>query len=217
MLGGFGAKPQDKSLGALRLARTGANKFTGAQTLPGNAVNPLEAVPKQQAESIASAAATSAVSNRMQYSLTATQTASGLAVDFLTIPSWAKRITVPYTELSTNGAFNPVIQVGAGSYKTSGYTGSQTLLTAGVATSNLSSGFSIGGGSASSIRNGVLNLVHLGGNIWAALGGAGFSDSVGTSVVVGYVALSGSLDRLRLFFGGTDVADGGTVPILIEG
>jgi hypothetical protein len=52
MLGGFGAKPQDKSLGALRLARTGANKFTGAQTLPGNAANPLEAVPKQQAESL---------------------------------------------------------------------------------------------------------------------------------------------------------------------
>lgn len=34
-----------------------ANIFTGAQTLPGNAANPLEAVPKQQAESIALAAA----------------------------------------------------------------------------------------------------------------------------------------------------------------
>ena len=37
-------------------ASTGANTFTGAQTLPGNAVNPLEAVPKQQAEAIADAA-----------------------------------------------------------------------------------------------------------------------------------------------------------------
>lgn len=41
----------------LGAASLGANTFTGAQTLPGNAVNPMEAVPKQQAESIAAAAA----------------------------------------------------------------------------------------------------------------------------------------------------------------
>ena len=191
--------------------------MTGAITLPGNATNALEAVPKQQAENIANSAASSAVSNRMQYSLTATQAASGLAVDFTGIPSWAKRITIPYIELSTNGAFNPVIQLGSGLYKTTGYAGSQTLLTAGVATSNLSSGFSIGGGSASSIRNGDLVFVHQGGNIWAAKGGSGFSDSAGVSECKGYVSLSGALDRLRLFAGGTDTFDGGTVSILIEG
>jgi len=55
------------SAASLALARTamaapglGANTFTGAQTLPGNAANALEAIPKQQAESIASAAALSA-------------------------------------------------------------------------------------------------------------------------------------------------------------
>lgn len=35
----------------LGAASTGANTFTGAQTLAGNAVNPLEAVPKQQLDS----------------------------------------------------------------------------------------------------------------------------------------------------------------------
>lgn len=38
----------------LGAASTGANTFTGAQTLAGNAVNPLEAVPKQQAEALVS-------------------------------------------------------------------------------------------------------------------------------------------------------------------
>ncbi|MBX3503321.1 MAG: tail fiber protein [Alphaproteobacteria bacterium] len=45
---------------ALVVPGLGANSFTGAQTLPGNASNPLEAVPKQQAESIASVAAAAA-------------------------------------------------------------------------------------------------------------------------------------------------------------
>lgn len=38
-----------------------ANTYAAAQTLPGNAANPLEAVPKQQAESIATAAAATAL------------------------------------------------------------------------------------------------------------------------------------------------------------
>jgi len=45
---------------AMGVASLGANTFTGAQTLPGNASNALEAVPKQQAESIALAAALAA-------------------------------------------------------------------------------------------------------------------------------------------------------------
>jgi microcystin-dependent protein len=45
---------------AMSVAGLGANTFTGAQTLPGNAASALEAVPKQQAESIATAAAATA-------------------------------------------------------------------------------------------------------------------------------------------------------------
>jgi len=190
--------------------------MTGKITLDGDASLALHPVPKQQLDSAVSTINT-ALGLRMQYSLTATQTASGLSVDFTGIPSWAKRITVPFIELSTNGSFNPVTQLGSGSYKTTGYAGSQSLLTAGVATSNLSSGFSLGGGSASSIRNGDLVLVHQGGNVWAAKGGSGFSDSAGVSECKGYVGLAGTMDRLRLFAGGTDVFDGGTVSILIEG
>lgn len=149
--------------------------------------------------------------------LTATQTASGLSVDFTGIPSWAKRVTVMFTELSTNGTSGPVFQFGAGSYKTTGYAGSQALLTAGVAVASLTSGFSLGGASATSIRNGTFTFSLQGANIWACSGVVGFSDSAGLAVCGGYVSLAGALDRLRLFFGGTDTADSGTVSALIEG
>ena len=45
---------------AMGVPGLGANTFTGGQTLPGNAANALESVPKQQAESIATAAASAA-------------------------------------------------------------------------------------------------------------------------------------------------------------
>ena len=164
----------------------------------------------------ADASAASAVADRSRVSLTATQSGSGVSIDFTGIASWAKRITVTFTELSTNGSNNPVLQIGSGALKTTGYAGSQTLLTAGVATGNLSSGFQLGGASASSIRNGVFTLVHQGGNVWACNGGSGFSDSAGVAHCAGYVSLSGVLDRLSLSAGG-DSFDGGSVSILIEG
>lgn len=227
MLPGLGNKPLIKRLGLADLSasvqslingalqRSGGT-MTGKIVLDSDATLALHPATKQQLDSAVSTINT-ALGLRMQYSLTATQTASGLSVDFTGTPSWAKRITIPFIELSTNGTSGPVVQIGSGTYKTTGYAGSQTLLTSGVAVVNLSSGFSIGGANAGAIRNGMLTLVHQGGNIWTAIGGAGFSDSAGVSVVLGYVALSGTLDRFRLFFGGTDVGDGGTVSALIEG
>lgn len=164
----------------------------------------------------ADASAATAVADRARVSLTATQSGAGVSIDFTGVASWAKRITVIFTELSTNGSNNPVIQVGSGSLKTTGYAGSQTLLTAGVATGNLSSGFQLGGAAASSIRNGVFTLVHQGGNVWTCNGGSGFSDSAAVAHCSGYVSLSGVLDRLSLSAGG-DSFDGGSVSILIEG
>lgn len=158
-----------------------------------------------------------ALVGRMRVTLTANQTATGLSVDFTGIPSWAKRLTISFIELSTTGTFNPVVQLGAGTYKTTGYAGSQTLLTSGVAVGNLSTGFALGGASAGAIRNGDFVLTLVGANVWQANGGAGFSDSAGVSECRGYVAMPSEPDMIRMFFGGTDVADGGTVSLLIEG
>lgn len=190
--------------------------MTGKIVLDGDAALALHPVPKQQLDGAISTIDT-ALGQRMQYSLPATQTASGLSVDFTGVPSWAKRVTVMFTELSTDGTSIPVFQLGAGSYKTTGYAGAQALLTSGVAVASLTSGFSLGGASAAAIRNGTFTFSLQGANIWACSGVVGFSDSAGLAVCGGYVSLAGALDRLRLFFGGTDTADSGTVSILIEG
>lgn len=227
MLPGFGNKPllarlklTDLSASVQALINGALQKsggtMTGKVVLDGDATLALHPATKQQLDNAVSTINT-ALGLRMQYSLTATQTASGLSVDFTGIPSWAKRVTVMFTELSTDGTSGPVFQFGAGSYKTTGYAGSQALLTAGVAVASLTSGFSLGGANAASIRNGTFTFSLQGANIWACSGVVGFSDSAGLAVCGGYVSLAGALDRLRLFFGGTDTADSGTVSILIEG
>lgn len=203
------------SAGALQ--RSGGT-MTGALTLAGNASANLQAVPKQQAESIASSAAASAVSNRMQYSLTASlPTTGGLSVDVPSIPAWATRITVMVNGVSTNGTSNPVFQLGSGSFATSGYSGSQSLLITTVNTSSLSNGFALGGAAAVSSRCGVFVFTHQGGNAWACSGVIGFADSAGSSICAGFITLAGTLDRLRLFAGGTDAFDGGGIRVLVEG
>ena len=197
------------------LQRSGGT-MTGDIVLAGDGTNALHPASKQQLDGAVSTINT-ALGLRMQYSLTAMQTASGLAVDFTGIPSWAKRVTVMFNELSTNGSTNPLIQIGSGSYKTTGYSGSQVLLTSGVAVASLSSGFPLGGGAAVAVRNGHFVIANMGDNIWSARGGSGFGDSAGIAECSGYVALTGPLTQLRIFFGGTDVADSGAVSILIEG
>jgi hypothetical protein len=188
----------------------GSVPMTGALTLAGNAAANLQAVPKQQLDAVAAA--------RMQYSLTASQaTASGLSVDVLSVPSWAARITVMLNGVSTNGTFNPLLQLGSGSFSTSGYSGSQSLITTGVGTGSLNNGFSIGGASAASARCGIFVFEHLGNNAWVCSGTIGFSDSAGSAICAGVIALAGTLDRLRLFAGGTDQFDGGGIRVLIEG
>lgn len=197
----------------LGAAGLGANTFTGAQTLPGNASTALQAVPKQQAESIA----TAAVSDRVRVEYRSAQvTSGGTEYGFTGIPSWATRLTVPINGVSTNGTNNPVIQIGAGSYTTAGYAGSQTLLTNSVATSNLSSGFQVGGAAAVSSRCGTLTLTKSASGVWAAVGSFGFADSAGVSVVGGVVDIGGVLDRLRITAGG-DTFDGGSIALIIEG
>ncbi|MGN5500412.1 hypothetical protein ACLJCA_09005, partial [Campylobacter coli] len=39
-------------------------------------------------------------------------TTSGTSIDFTSIPSWARRITLSFSGVSTNGTSNPLIQIG---------------------------------------------------------------------------------------------------------
>jgi hypothetical protein len=149
-------------------------------------------------------------------------TASGTSVDFTSIPSWVKRITVMFSGVSTNGSSPLLVQVGAGSVATTGYASSAAYAVA-TASQYITStaGFicePTGAASASTSRNGLMTICGLGSNIWAAQGtrtSNGVVDAPSNNA--GAVTLGGVLDRIRITtVNGTDTFDAGSINILYE-
>lgn len=141
--------------------------------------------------------------------------ASGTSVDFTGIPSWVKRITVMFNGVSTNGTSNPIIQIGSGSFTTSGYVGSAQVSTTSVL---FTTGFGLSGSTAAtSVFSGVATIANMGGNLWAFSFAGGYSNAAGNSIGGGSVTISGTLDRVRITtVNGTDTFDAGTINILYE-
>lgn len=152
--------------------------------------------------------------------LEAAKTATGTAVDFTGIPSWVKKITVILQGVSTNGTSLLIVQLGSGSFTTSGYLGSVTgLVTGNVSTVSYSTGFGLTNNNvASMIYHGAVRLQVISGNTWTCEGVLGRSDAACNFAIAGSIALSGTLDRLRITtVNGTDTFDAGTINLLLEG
>jgi hypothetical protein len=142
---------------------------------------------------------------------TAVASTSGTSIDFTSIPSWVKRITVMFNGVSTSGTSLVLIQIGAGSVTTSGYTAYVQSSGAGQTST---AGFVIDTtGNASYTRSGILSITNITGNTWVAGGTVGATGSfVGGSV--GNVSLSGTIDRVRITtVNGTDAFDAGSINI----
>jgi len=95
-------------------------------------------------------------------SKTAVASTSGTSIDFTSIPSGVKRITVMFNGVSTSGTSNTQVQIGSGSVETSGYSSS-----AGYSTSytTATSGFlCVTSSGASDARYGQLILSLVGSN-----------------------------------------------------
>lgn len=156
---------------------------------------------------------------RMQ--LMTAKTASGTSVDFTGIPSWAKRITVMFNGVSTNGTSANQIQLGySGGIVTSGYLGTYgSWIHATAPTAYLlTTGFGIFSDLASDVRSGSIVLTNMGGNIWTCFGVLCSSSRALQLTTAGSIVLSGALDRLRLTtVNGTDTFDAGAINILVEG
>ena len=143
---------------------------------------------------------------------------SGTSIDFTGIPSWVKRITVMYKGVSTNGASDYLVQLGAGSPTTTGYTGSSGITTTGVDARLYTTGFGMyNNNGAATVVNGGMTIVTLGSNVWAAFGVLLQSHAAGAMPNGGSVTLAGTLDRVRFTtVNGTDTFDAGSVNILYE-
>ena len=148
--------------------------------------------------------------------------ASGTSVDFTSIPSWVKKITVMFSGVSTNSTSPPQIQIGAGSVTTSGYLGSNSLVGSSVVTVNFTSGFGIGINTsnwlAANILHGSIVLSLITGNTWSASGCTSISNGANSFLTSGSIALGGTLDRVRITtVNGTDTFDAGSINIMYEG
>jgi hypothetical protein len=145
------------------------------------------------------------------------------APDFTGIPSWAKRITLTFSSVSTNGTAPPLIQIGSGSYATSGYLGANSVIAASsVATVVFTTGFGIGvntsNWSAATVVNGSITLSLHNGNTWTCSGSVGTSTGTAIFLTSGSsgTAISGALDRVRIYSDGTQQFDAGTINIIYE-
>lgn len=149
-------------------------------------------------------------------------TASGTSIDFTSIPSWVKRITVMYSGISTSGTSAKLIQLGdSGGIENTGYLGTASWGGAALASSALTSGILISGGgtdTAAAIVNGNVLITNIGANIWTFSGTGGFSNVAAILIVGGSKTLSDVLTQIRITtVNGTDTFDAGTVNLLIEG
>lgn len=139
------------------------------------------------------------------------------SVDFTGIPSTAKKITVIFGDVSTNGSSIVQIQIGSGSVTTSGYkststtSGSTVTSTTGfITTYTMASTYTIFG----SI---TINLMS--GSTYVASGNIGIANPapLNAGAAAGVVTLAGTLDRVRITtVNTTDQFDAGTVNIMWE-
>jgi hypothetical protein len=145
------------------------------------------------------------------------QSASGTEVDFTDIPSWVKRITVIFDGVSTDGTSFKQIQIGAGSVVASGYVGSASTITSGVATTSFTTGFGIRSNAATDLTVGTSTITNVSGDAWVC-STVTSNNAAETSLAGGTLDLGGTLDRVRITtVNGSDTFDAGTINLLLEG
>jgi hypothetical protein len=154
---------------------------------------------------------------------TTVATTSGTAIDFTSIPSWVKRITINLNGVSTNGTSALIAQTGSGTFDTSGYAALGTILiaTSGTAGQTNTNGHLLDmtrvAGTDTTTGSIVLNQIAT--NVWASSGITyRASGTTANYILTGNRSTSSTLDRIRITtVGGTDTFDAGSVNILMEG
>lgn len=150
---------------------------------------------------------------------TAVATTSSTAIDFTSIPSWVKKITVMFNDVSTNGTSPTQIQLGtsggidATSYKSvaSNQAGTTTTSTTGLLITDSTI-------VATATTSGLCIITLLGSNIWVYNSVVVNTNAGNLRYSGGVKTLSGTLDRVRITtINGTDTFDNGSINILMEG
>ena len=158
---------------------------------------------------------------------TAVASTSGTSIDFTSIPSWVKCITVMFEGVSTNGSSLPVIQLGdSGGIENTGYASQGTMCGGNTyfPSSTSTSSFLIadtGYSQASSTYTGSIVITNISSNTFISSSVIDMRNRVGTNPVIGLgsgsKSLSATLDRVRITtVNGTDTFDAGSINIMYE-
>jgi hypothetical protein len=142
-------------------------------------------------------------------------TASGTSVDFTSIPSWVKRITVMLNAVSGSGTSNFMIQLGdSGGVETTGYTGAVERIDNIL---GFSSGFILMFNNLAATTNTIQVVIsNINSNNWICSFISARSDNA-VSYGAGVKSLSDVLTQLRITtVNGTDTFDAGSINILYE-
>lgn len=150
---------------------------------------------------------------------TSVASTSGTSIDFTSIPSWVKRVTVMFSGVSTNGSSVVQMQLGSGSVTTSGYVGaSDNQASSGGSTTSFSSGLALERTATSAyVRQGLATFCLIGSNTWVGTYLGCTTGSLTVAFGSTAVTLGGALDRVRITtVNGTDTFDAGSINILFE-
>ncbi|HET8685964.1 MAG TPA: hypothetical protein VFM18_04790 [Methanosarcina sp.] len=153
---------------------------------------------------------------------TAQASTSGTSINFSSIPSWVKEISIGIVGVSTSGSNQLIVQIGTGGTPTTtGYLscGAYAGTTNTVVSNTVTTGFSTEGPSGAAVtRHGIITLLNLGSNVWAMSSTQARSDSAYVHVGAGSITLGGVLDYIRITsVGSTDTFDAGTINIVYKG
>lgn len=170
--------------------------------------------------SMASSVITSGTAKAWNWNGSSTNT----SLDFTDIPSWVKRVTIMFTDVSSNSASNLLVQLGTGATPTyitsSSYLGRSNQYNAATSTS-FTTGFllslSITG---TDLLCGTLVISNYGGNTWVGTSAIMASNNNAGAWSAGYLpgaTLGGTLSAVRITtVGGTAFFDTGAVNIIYE-
>lgn len=171
----------------------------------------------------------SGTGNTGTYTVSASQTVASttmtvtqvVSIDFTVIPSWAKRVTMMLSGVSTSGTSIPLIRVGSGSVVTSGYTSYSAIAGGTNVASGVTSTAGIALATAAAANNFSLaiSIFNYSSNTYfATISGSMFQGTAYYGMTgSGSITLSGALDRVRLTTtNGTDTFDAGSVNLLWE-
>ena len=153
---------------------------------------------------------------------TAVASTSGTSIDFTSIPSWVKRVSVSCSNISTNGTSPVIVQIGGSSIETSAYDSSASYVGPANGSTPTAAGFMLNA-SGQNLENFwgtiVLSLVNSSTNTWVS-SVSGTINQNGTWYGIlggGSKSITGSLQRVRITtVSGTLTFDAGTINILYE-